>query len=411
MTKTKISKLKVNDLKCSLNKMRILSTGKKSELVDRLKHALNSSYVDIDSLSEDQRVKPASTKKKYKYIDCLNQKLKFLEQKVLKLEKKLKNVLTVNKKCIQQNVKNAVKQEIGLKKYSSELKHNIVTKKCKEIGYGINTHTSDTSNQGKDIDTSSFLSKNTCNNILNKIMPTNKISNTRRNVLILSDSHGRGCAEKMQEHLGNNFQIQCWFKPNSNFEKVTESIIPLTNGFTKNDFVIIMMAGGNNALKGNKINKNSIENVMKCSNFTNLFLVSIPIWQGRPVLNQLIYNLNLNFYHLSNEYSNVFIDVNDIISPKDYVRHGLHLNVNGKEKICKYVSGVILQQLQLYDEKYYEQCKHINYNNLKTIVPSLATSNGKQSNDTYYKCNGLNNLSVCVEYANNVSQTQLNNFF
>ncbi|KAK4881892.1 hypothetical protein RN001_005211 [Aquatica leii] len=205
----------------------------------------------------------------------------------------------------------------------------------------------------------------------------------------------------MQEHLGNNFQIQCWFKPNSNFEKVTESIIPLTNGFTKNDFVIIMMVGGNNALKGNKINKNSIENVMKCSNFTNLFLVSIPIWQGRPVLNQLIYNLNLNFYHLSNEYSNVFIDVNDIISPKDYVRHGLHLNVNGKEKICKYVSGVILQQLQLYDEKYYEQCKHINYNNLKTIVPSLATSNGKQSNDTYYKCNGLNDLSVCVEYANN----------
>ncbi|KAF5269652.1 hypothetical protein FQR65_LT05991 [Abscondita terminalis] len=335
MTKIKISKLKVNELKTELNKRQIVATGKKSELANRLKEALNSSYIDINVLTKtnDKYLKISATRKqKYKYIDSVNQEVKYLKEKVAYLEKKIKKLLIVNKKCNNPSVSRTT-----VTKKSNEKQENIqkcnVEKDCKSVQCEINIRSADISIQDKTKNSRYLLKKCENNNNVNIIPSINKICNKTHKVLILSDSHGRSYADKLQCGLGNNFQVQCWFKPNACFEKVTESVIPLTKDFTKKDFVIVMMAGANNALKGKNIDKNSIENVMACTEFTNVLLVTIPMWHGRPVLNQLIYNLNLNLYNQSNEYDSVFLDVNSIISYKDFVRRGLHLNQRGKDTV------------------------------------------------------------------------------
>lgn len=72
-------------------------------------------------------------------------------------------------------------------------------------------------------------------------------------ILILSDSHGRDLSVTLNNLLNSRFSVQSFFKPNASFEQVTTNINELAKDFNKSDFVVVL-AGVNNAIKGNKIN-------------------------------------------------------------------------------------------------------------------------------------------------------------
>ena len=71
-----------------------------------------------------------------------------------------------------------------------------------------------------------------------------KTNQTRRRILLLVSSNGRGCSEELQNKLSNNFEVSGIVKPNGKLGNVIESIEPLTKDFNKNDCVIIL--GGDN---------------------------------------------------------------------------------------------------------------------------------------------------------------------
>ena len=61
--------------------------------------------------------------------------------------------------------------------------------------------------------------------------PKSKTQQTKKKVLLLADSNGRGCSAKLKEKLGENFEVTSFVKPNGKLEHLIESIAPLTKNF------------------------------------------------------------------------------------------------------------------------------------------------------------------------------------
>jgi len=73
---------------------------------------------------------------------------------------------------------------------------------------------------------------------------TARRSQQKKKILFLADSHGRYCGEKLQNSLGNSYEVCTIFKPNAKLEQVIEDVENLTKNFSLEDTVIIQ-AGTN----------------------------------------------------------------------------------------------------------------------------------------------------------------------
>ena len=67
-----------------------------------------------------------------------------------------------------------------------------------------------------------------------------KTPNKKRNkVVILGDSHARGCATEVQHNLDPTFEIQGIVKPGANLEGIVTSLTDTTANLTKKDVVVM----------------------------------------------------------------------------------------------------------------------------------------------------------------------------
>jgi len=66
-----------------------------------------------------------------------------------------------------------------------------------------------------------------------------KTSNKKQNkIIILGDSHARGCAQEVQHNLGHDFEVQGIVKPGANTEIIVNTSSKITRTFTKKDVVV-----------------------------------------------------------------------------------------------------------------------------------------------------------------------------
>ena len=101
-----------------------------------------------------------------------------------------------------------------------------------------------------------------------------KTHNKRRNkIVILGDSHARGCASEVQHNLDPTFEIQGTMKPGANLEIVTSSTDTTAN-LTKKDIVVIW--GGTRDIGKNESKKalQQIRNFVQNHNQTNVIVMS-----------------------------------------------------------------------------------------------------------------------------------------
>jgi len=179
-----------------------------------------------------------------------------------------------------------------------------------------------------------------------------KTSNKKRNkIVILGDSHARGCASEVQHNLDHTFEIQGIVKPGANLEGIVTSPSDTTTHLTKKDVVVIW--GGTLDIGRNESKKalQQIRNFVQNHNQTNVIVMRAPYRHDLDpdsCVNKevTVYNRKLK------KYLKVFDNTQIVeVGPQRelYTRHGLHMNQNGKEQMAKKI--VLTVKSVLHKEK------------------------------------------------------------
>lgn len=179
--------------------------------------------------------------------------------------------------------------------------------------------------------------------------------NTKSRVLLLADSHGRGCSALLNKKLNKSCDVQVVFKPNAPLNVVVESVGEQVKDFGKNDYLIVL--GGTNDIDGHT-NKhlpqiiNTLNEIVPLSKKTNLIVNTIPVRFDRPELNRYIKETNKSLHVTINNLKNKnckqmgICFINERLKRSHYTKHGLHLNESGKAVLCNRLTEMIESRLQ-----------------------------------------------------------------
>lgn len=174
--------------------------------------------------------------------------------------------------------------------------------------------------------------------------PISSAAVNKRKVLLASDSQGRNCGAILSEIFDRDlFQTLCFTKPNADFENIAENAYRLSQGYTKQDYVVLL-AGSNNGSRRNFISKQFLEDFRQKISHTNLILILTPFWNGNIRHNSTILQNNII---LSSTFQNtaLVLDTGSILSSFHYTNHGLHFNHPGKVKLITTVRNAIIHQI------------------------------------------------------------------
>lgn len=170
-----------------------------------------------------------------------------------------------------------------------------------------------------------------------------KLVRPLRRVLIIGDSHARGCSSILSEQLGHDFSVSGIVKPNARLCDVVRDVGKLAADFDKNDHIVVF--GGTNDLGQYHPHHYTImKGLQKLSSVTphtNVTMSSIPQRYDNPAMNSTISNMNAEIKQVTEQHNINFI--HGVIPRSLYTRHGLHLNYSGKEFICNEIKDSILR--------------------------------------------------------------------
>jgi len=96
-------------------------------------------------------------------------------------------------------------------------------------------------------------------------------------VVIIGDSHARGCAAEVKHLLNDKFEVLGLGNPGSGMEFIKNTVRTELHHLTKNDAVVVW-GGSNDIARNNSIKgiKNILDFVMEASH-TNVNLMSAPL--------------------------------------------------------------------------------------------------------------------------------------
>lgn len=261
--------LKVCELREELEKRHLPTSGKKHELVNRLKNIMKSDYLSVtikndsviagnlnNSFSSDAsdvtvvhgvKARKESKSNRINLLMCrrlqrLEQQLNFLVKENMKLRHLMNHSLKINK----QN--------------SNTERFNVSKKNCVKSVDVSNANLIDSAIPKIE---SNIRSNNVgCNlSLIDKINPNKSMVQTsstpgiKGKILLVALSHGRGLAKELRKRnsvCGRN--VVTLFKPNACIEGVVENLVSLTSGFSSDDYVIVL-GGTNNAPRGAGVNR------------------------------------------------------------------------------------------------------------------------------------------------------------
>ena len=167
-------------------------------------------------------------------------------------------------------------------------------------------------------------------------------------VIILGDSHARGCASEVKKVFNETFEVTGYVKPGSGSKIVTETASVEVQKLSKKDVVIVW--GGTNDISRN----NSSQGLRHLSDFvqnlsnTNVVLMCAPhrhdLSETALVNTEVkVFNRKLKKIMKGFENSRV-IDIN--MDRNLFTQHGLHMNASGKTEIAKVIVGAVEDILQ-----------------------------------------------------------------
>jgi lysophospholipase L1-like esterase len=164
-------------------------------------------------------------------------------------------------------------------------------------------------------------------------------------VKIIGDSHLKGLAINLKQHLNSQFDVSSIIKPGAKTNQLLENQQGELKTLGKKDFLIV--STGTNDLDNPKTNINNIitplMTFIKEFECTNIIIVNAPTRYDlehdsvATSKRRKTVRYNEKLYRLLKSYSHVSIV--EVASNRDhYTKHGLHLNKYGKEKHAKQIA-------------------------------------------------------------------------
>jgi hypothetical protein len=169
-------------------------------------------------------------------------------------------------------------------------------------------------------------------NMLSKLPSQRKV----HKIMIIGDSHARGCSERVKNLLSNKFEVNGLVKPGTGTDVLTNSAKNEVRKLTKRD-VIVFWGGANDVSKNNsKIGLRHIINFVKDNSHTNIILLSVPhrydLIKSSCVNNEIsMFNRKLAECVKIFSHSTI-LDID--IDREGFTRQGMHLNQIGKERVA-----------------------------------------------------------------------------
>jgi lysophospholipase L1-like esterase len=174
-----------------------------------------------------------------------------------------------------------------------------------------------------------------------KSLPTIK----KKKTVIIGDSHARGLATEISSSLDNNFEVTGTVIPGARLENIIKLADGEISALGKSDAVIVM--GGANDINKNEtiIGLAHLRKFVEDRKNTNIMVVPAPHRYdllGSSCVNREIVVFNRELLRVVKSVGNVKI-VQTNLNRDDFTRHGLHLNLSGKEKVATLIGESIKQ--------------------------------------------------------------------
>jgi hypothetical protein len=190
------------------------------------------------------------------------------------------------------------------------------------------------------------------------VSPANKVTKIKANqpkrkgksgnekvhkVLILGDSHVRGCAAEVKQKLKSEYEVIGFTNPGSAMKDIKAMAKSKMAQLTKKD-VVVLWGGSNDVAQNNSIvGLRHILDLVINSSHTNVILMNVPHRHDlmkESCVNKEVETFNKKLRNKMESFKKVeLIEVN---SERDlYTRHGQHFNSRGKETIASKIALTI----------------------------------------------------------------------
>jgi len=109
-----------------------------------------------------------------------------------------------------------------------------------------------------------------------KVGGTRNIVKKDHCIIIVGDSHSKGCTTNMKSYLSDSHKVQDLVKPGTCSNILTKTAMNVIKNLTKNDF-LILWSGANDVAKNNTMKAfRCLVDFAKSSTHTNVILASVP---------------------------------------------------------------------------------------------------------------------------------------
>jgi hypothetical protein len=104
----------------------------------------------------------------------------------------------------------------------------------------------------------------------------NKHAKKKHKIIVIGDSHARGCAAEIQLNLDEGFEVQGFVTPGTGVSTITTSANSDIQHLSKQDVVVVW--GGSRDVGKKETNKgiNCIQRFVKTNNHTNFIIMDVP---------------------------------------------------------------------------------------------------------------------------------------
>jgi hypothetical protein len=170
----------------------------------------------------------------------------------------------------------------------------------------------------------------------------------KQRVMIIGDSHARGCAGNMKHILGNNFKVQGVVKPGAGAEVLTASAKFDIEQLTNKDAVVLWGGTKDVGKNNSQCGIRHIVDFVAANNHTNIILVSVPQRHDLcdwSCVNSEVKRFNRNIRKRIKYFKHVKM-VRADQKREDFTTHGLHMNNVGKGKAALKIANTILMLFQ-----------------------------------------------------------------
>jgi len=182
-------------------------------------------------------------------------------------------------------------------------------------------------------------SKVTLTRNIKKSLPKTK----KKKIVIIGDSHARGYAAEISREMGNDFEVTGTVIPGAQLVNITNLADIEISALGKSDAVIVI--GGSNDINKNETNIGLIHlrKFVVSRRNTNIMVVTAPhrydLHESSCVNKEtVVFNRKLHKLVQTADHVNI---IQATLNRNDFMRHGMHLHISGREKVAKLIGESI----------------------------------------------------------------------